>query len=172
MKFRPLSHLFLDIGLLSAPFVAFCGDVVVLRPGQKTWGFDVHNGKNDVHFHNSKVHVDEGIDLIARSANIRSRKFYTLAVIFRLEHSNVRKFGVRRVRMNEECFMVMQTDGNLCIYAKNNGFVWNSGSQGRDCSLVLEDNGNLSIKDGNGIRVWMDRRRFDEQSIPSIGDRY
>ena len=64
-------------------------------------------------------------------------------------------FRVQRHRMNGPCELVMQEDGNLCIYVtKNHGFVWGSGSKGTGCKLVLEDDGVLAIVDSNHKTVW------------------
>jgi hypothetical protein len=49
--------------------------------------------------------------------------------------------------------LVMQSDGNLCIYGSN-GFVWGSGLHGgvAPYNLVMQDDGNLVVYDKDGFR--------------------
>ncbi len=59
--------------------------------------------------------------------------------------------------------MVMQKDGNLCIYViSNDGLVWNSRSRGKGCQLVFKDDGNLVVMDQRGRVVWQAPRDHED----------
>jgi hypothetical protein len=51
--------------------------------------------------------------------------------------------------------LVMQSDGNLCIYGTN-GFVWGTGLHGGTApfKLVMQDDGNLVVYDKDNHFMW------------------
>ncbi len=66
--------------------------------------------------------------------------------------------GTYRVAENEDYFVTMQSDGNLCVYRgsgpqDNRGFVWGSLSRSKpdgDYYTIMQDDGNLCTYKGTG----------------------
>ncbi len=62
--------------------------------------------------------------------------------------------GDRLISDGGQYHLVMQTDGNLVIYAPNNVPIWATGTNGRDGAyLSMQDDGNLVIYQ-NGVAYW------------------
>lgn len=56
---------------------------------------------------------------------------------------------------NGAYYLIMQGDGNLCIYTKDNGFVWCNMVHGfQEASLVMQSDGNLCVYDSNKTFKW------------------
>ncbi|MEZ4963597.1 MAG: hypothetical protein R2791_00020 [Saprospiraceae bacterium] len=52
-------------------------------------------------------------------------------------------------------YLVMQSDGNLCIYTSSDRFVWcNMVTKGSGCRLDMQSDGNLVVYDRNGQACW------------------
>lgn len=52
-------------------------------------------------------------------------------------------------------YLVMQSDGNLCIYTGSDGFVWCSMvTTGAGCRLDMQTDGHLVVYDQNNKAVW------------------
>ena len=69
------------------------------------------------------------------------------------------KTGEKLVSANGQYMLIMQTDGNLCIYRYANGkqgaFVWCSMKHGfSNAKLVMQTDGNLCVYDGNNRFRW------------------
>lgn len=60
------------------------------------------------------------------------------------------------VSADKKYYLIMQADGNLCIYtSSNNGFVWcNMMNFGKGSSLAMQPDGNLVVYDGKNTAVW------------------
>lgn len=63
----------------------------------------------------------------------------------------------KKYSANNEYFIIIQTDGHICIYkASNNGFVWGTGTNGR-CTggrLVMQSDGHLVFYDDSNNAIW------------------
>lgn len=56
---------------------------------------------------------------------------------------------------NGAYYLVMQSDGNLCVYTTNDGFKWCSMAHGfNGAKLSMQGDGNLVVYDGNGTAKW------------------
>ena len=69
------------------------------------------------------------------------------------------KTGQKLISANGQYMLIMQTDGNLCIYRYANGkqgaFVWRSMAYGfQNAKLVMQTDGNLCVYDGNNTFKW------------------
>ena len=67
--------------------------------------------------------------------------------------------GKRLMSANGKYIMVMQSDGNLCVYhfanGKQGGFVWGSMKYGfSNAKLVMQSDGNLVVYAGDGAAKW------------------
>jgi hypothetical protein len=63
--------------------------------------------------------------------------------------------GQRLVSPNKTHYLVMQPDGNLCIYTSSNRFVWCSMAyKGSGSYLIMQPDGNLVVYDRNNQAVW------------------
>jgi len=62
-------------------------------------------------------------------------------------------------------FAIVQVDGNLCTYTKENKFIWCSGSStkntGEKVSVQLNREGYLSVSDNKGTPIW--RSHFENK---------
>lgn len=63
--------------------------------------------------------------------------------------------GQRIYSPNKSHYLVMQTDGNLCIYTSSDRFVWcNMATKGSGCHLIMQADGNLVVYDRNNQACW------------------
>lgn len=63
--------------------------------------------------------------------------------------------GQRLVSPKGTHYLVVQADGNLCVYTSANAFVWASMvTQGKGSYLTMQTDGNLAMNDRNGKAVW------------------
>lgn len=64
--------------------------------------------------------------------------------------------GQRLISADKKYYLIMQADGNLCIYSSSNdGFVWCSMMNfGKGSSLAMQPDGNLVVYDGKNMAVW------------------
>jgi hypothetical protein len=120
------------------------GDIVLL---------DTNKSTKDIH---ESINVNPSQpSAIAVTFETEKDDFGSLVLSFALDNGSDSKFKVHRTNMNHACELIMQSNGNLCIYdAENHGRVWDSKSKGNNCKLVLTDKGQLVIKDGNGTVRW------------------
>ncbi len=80
-----------------------------------------------------------------------SKNFNRRGKDFPIWSSRTNKKGVAPRRL------VMQTDGNLVLYDKNNSPQWNSRTNGRGkgpFKAIMQDDGNLVIYQANGKHTW------------------
>lgn len=63
--------------------------------------------------------------------------------------------GQRIYSANESHYLIVQPDGNLCIYTSADAFVWCSmASKGSGSYLILQNDGNLVVYDRNNQASW------------------
>jgi hypothetical protein len=63
----------------------------------------------------------------------------------------------KKYSANNEYFIIIQTDGHICIYkASNTGFVWGTGTNGRSPGgkLILQTDGHLVFYGTNNQVLW------------------
>jgi hypothetical protein len=66
---------------------------------------------------------------------------------------------------NKSHYLLMQSDGNLCIYTSSNGFVWGSMvGKGSGCRLVMQADGNLVVFDSKNQVAWSTGTQVIENS--------
>ena len=66
--------------------------------------------------------------------------------------------------------LVMQKDGNLVIYGKDNVVVWAADKQGSPQKLVLQDDGNLVVYGTDGKPLWDSAQKLVCRSLLCPGN--
>lgn len=73
-----------------------------------------------------------------------------------LEVNQKLKMDEKLYSSDKSHYLVVQDDGNLCIYTKNDAFVWCAMSHGQQpgCYLILQPDGHLCVYNSNDHFVW------------------
>lgn len=86
------------------------------------------------------------------SVPLSSGNYYINRYLFRnyVMHQDQQLFNPDRSRR-----LVLQRDGNLVLYDRNNRALWATGTNGRDgYALVFQNNGVLSLRNKNNATIW------------------
>lgn len=86
-----------------------------------------------------------------------SLKVEKLAPVSNNELSAGSKLGIgdKLYSADQSHYLVMQEDGNLCVYTASNGFKWCSMASGfKRGHVVMQTDGNLVVYDGKGRARW------------------
>jgi len=146
MRFRPwVVPAFLILGTWTA---GRCADKVLLRTGESSYGFNELTRRGSASY---AAYTRDVLDPPSMGMKVE------------LHVGGPVQYWLRRTRMRGPTRMVMQKDGNLCIYViGNDGLVWNSRSRGKGCQLVFKDDGNLVVMDQRGRVVWQAPRDHED----------
>ncbi len=88
-----------------------------------------------------------------------------------LEAGQTLKVGERLVSSNGSYYVIMQDDGNLCVYTAQNGFKWCSMKHGfKNGRLDMQTDGNLVVYDANNKAQWASETvAFNDQKWAQSG---
>ncbi|BDU73294.1 hypothetical protein METEAL_24680 [Mesoterricola silvestris] len=125
--------------LLGASTGARCAELEVLASGQSATYLSISLGSGKFEF-NTHYAVDRG------NSGLKLRRD--------LEFSTPLGLKLTRKGMNGDCELIMQEDGNLCIYQAG-GHVWDARIQGEGCRLLMDNvSGEVYVKDKFGKVLW------------------